>query len=219
MAHLITSAYSAMLAEYGHRNWWPADTSFEVIVGAILTQSCSWRNVELAIANIKREKLLSPKKLYETDIEKLETLIRPSGYYKQKAKKLISFLQYFKKYNFKISEMEKKDAAILREQLLAVWGIGEETADSIICYALNKQMLVVDTYTRRFCFRLGLTNENASYAELQKYLVKILPKDGEYYKDFHAQIVHHSKISCEKKPKCEDCALRKKKLCGFNFSN
>ncbi len=213
--NLIQNVYDAFYKEYGFQNWWPADNKFEVVIGAILTQSTSWNNVVLALDNIKNADLLSPQKLLDIDIETLENLVRPSGYYKQKTKKLISFLNYFKIYNLDFELISKKSREQLRIELLDVWGIGEETADSILCYALDKDILVVDTYTKRLAHRLSLTNEDIKYIDLQKYLMARMPKSNKYYNDFHAQVVYHSKISCTKKPKCESCILRASHLCSY----
>ncbi len=215
--YLILRVYKKFLSIYGHQNWWPADSKFEVVLGAILTQSTSWTNVTLALNNIKAKKLLNAKKLLTLNIEELELLIKPSGYYKQKAKKIISFLNYFKIYNFNFDNMSSIPTSQLRKELLAVWGIGEETADAILSYAIEKPILVVDTYTSRFTYRLGLTNENIKYCDLQKYLMDILPFDNEIYKDFHAQIVWHSKCYCTKIPHCSDCILRQSNLCEYNL--
>ncbi len=215
--HIILEIYDLFFQEYGYQNWWPADSAFEVIVGAILTQSCSWHNVSLALNNLKKDNLLDPKKILNMKIDKFESLIKPSGYYKQKAKKIISFLKYFEIYDFDIDNIKKNTIEKVREELLNIWGIGEESADSILSYAFDKPMLVVDTYTKRFTYRLSLTDVDIKYSDLQKYLMDILPHDNEYYKDFHAQIVYHSKISCKKKPKCESCILRINNLCNYNI--
>lgn len=207
--------YKELFNYYGHLKWWPAHNPFEVIVGAILTQNCSWHNVEIAINNLKKEKLLNAKKLYSLDILILENNIKPSGYYRQKAKKLKIFLEYFKSYNFSIEKMMEKDTKLLREEILSLWGVGEETADSILCYALDKPSLVVDTYTRRMFFRLNETVEDIKYIELKKYIESKIPKDNEYYKDFHAQIVKHSVNFCKKTPVCDGCILKIKKLCSY----
>lgn len=212
---IIHKIYNIFYDTYGFQNWWPADTKFEVIIGAILTQSTSWNNVELALDNLKRENVFTPQKILEISTEKLESLVRPSGYYKQKAKKILSFLKYFETYNFDLGLMSKKSTQKLRAELLDVWGIGEETADSILCYALDKDILVVDTYTKRLTYRLSLTSEDIKYSNLQKYLMEELSENCAYYKDFHAQIVYHSKVSCTKTPKCENCILKVANLCRY----
>lgn len=213
---LIQKVYDVFYKTYGFQSWWPADTKFEVIIGAILTQSTSWNNVVLALDNLKKADIFTPKDMLNIDIGELESLIRPSGYYKQKAKKIISFLSYFQTYDFDLELMAQKSTQELRVELLNVWGIGEETADSILCYAIDKDILVVDTYTKRLTHRLSLTDEHIKYGDLQKYLMDRLSADCEYYKDFHAQIVYHSKVSCTKKPKCENCVLRANNLCHYS---
>lgn len=215
MKNKITDLYNILRKTYGFQNWWPAKTDFEVIVGAILTQNTLWANVEKSIKNLENNKLLTAKAMYEVSSEKLEDIIRSSGYYKQKAKKLKNFLDYFKTYNFNIKNIRVKDMEIVREELLSIWGIGRETADSILCYSFNMKSFVVDTYTKRLFFRLGFTEENIYYEKLRKYIMDSVPSDIEYYKDFHGQIVIHSKTHCQKSPKCQNCVSEIKNICCF----
>lgn len=202
--------YRILRSAYGHQHWWPGDTPFEIMLGAILTQSCAWSNVELAIANIKKAKALSPSKLLVMQRSRLATLIRPSGYFNQKAKKIRAFLTYFqKRFGMNIRAMKKRPTAELRDELLAVWGIGKETADSMLCYALDRPVLVIDAYTRRLFHRLGHTADDASYDVLQTFLTSRLPRSAALYNDLHAQIVIHCKEICRTKPKCSICILSK----------
>ncbi len=209
--------YRVLRSHYGHQHWWPGDTPFEIILGAILTQSCSWSNVEKAIMNIKHVRALSPKTLIAMPLSRLASLVRPSGYFNQKAKKIRAFLSFFSaQYGSSIARMKKKRLAPLREELLSIWGVGKETADSILCYALSKPALVIDAYTRRLFHRLGHTAEDASYDELQDYLTARLPRSTALYNDFHAQVVIHCKDVCRTKPKCDRCTLSK--ICRWGMS-
>lgn len=193
-----------LLKNYGPRHWWPASTPFEMMVGAILTQNTTWKNAEKALLNFGND--LSPEYLAAVDIEELASLIRPSGYYNQKALKLKALTDWFKKYSYSIYEAEKVAGDILRNELLAVKGIGPETADSILLYALNKPYFVVDAYTRRILSRLGY-NTPKKYDDLRLLIEANLPADLYIYNEFHALIVEHAKQHCRKKPVCKGCPL------------
>lgn len=208
--------YRRLLSCSGPRNWWPAKTPFEVMVGAILTQNTSWANVERAIANLKRAKALSPKKLLEIDLEKLEQLVRPSGYFRQKAKRLKIYLRFFFASPIlgSIPNMQKIETGEMREMLLAVNGIGPETADSILLYALDKPVFVVDAYTRRIFSRLGLVPEKIGYEELRMFFEKSLPGSVALYNDYHAQLVALGNRYCKKRPLCRECPLFSLGRCG-----
>jgi endonuclease-3 related protein len=186
------------------------------MVGAILTQNTSWANVERAIANLKRAKALSPKKLLEIDLEKLEQLVRPSGYFRQKAKRLKIYLQFFFAPPIlgSIPNMQKIETGEMREMLLAVNGIGPETADSILLYALDKPVFVVDAYTRRIFSRLGLVPEKIGYEELRMFFEKSLPVSVALYNDYHAQLVALGNRYCKKRPLCRECPLFSLDRCG-----
>ncbi len=206
----ITELYRILLGAYGKQNWWPAETPFEVCVGAVLTQNTNWKNVEKAIENLKRENLLSPEELVSCPDEKLENLIKPAGFFRQKSKYLKNLAKFILEEGGlkRLAEREKEE---LRKSLLQVRGIGRETADSILLYALNKPSFVVDAYTKRLFCRLGLIeNEKRDY-EFVKGLVEkeIPPEEGslEIYKEFHALIVEHAKRVCRKKPVCYECIL------------
>lgn len=208
----IIEIYQKLLKYYGKQNWWPAETEFEVIVGAILTQQTNWKNAEKAIKNLKKNFLLSPFTLYNTSIKDLELIIKPSGFYKVKTKRLKNFVNYIiKKYNGEIIKMKEKKEDFLRKELLEIKGIGKETADSILLYALSKKTFIVDTYTFRFFKRYGLTGKN-NYEEIKKTVENAFgDKEDTVYnlKELHALIVEHGKNFCKKIPKCTSCPLTK----------
>ncbi len=210
MKQVLTRVYSTLYRHFGPQYWWPADSVFEIIIGAILTQNTNWQNVEMAISNLRKAKLLHAKKLYLLKTKKLAQLIRPSGYYNIKAKRLKCFLKFlFNNYNGSLSKMLNKDLLSLREELLSIKGIGEETADSIILYAAKLPIFVVDAYTKRFCQRHRLTDINASYAETQKVFMDNLKEDARLFNEFHALLVRLGKEFCLKtKPKCKECPLK-----------
>ena len=182
----IYSLYKKLLKQYEKQNWWPAKTKYEVVVGAILTQNTSWRNVEKALENLRKEKALNAKKILGMDLRKLKKLIRPSGFYNQKAKRLKDVTKKYLKLKNGMSVEE------LRKELLSVKGIGKETADSIILYAFEKPIFVIDAYTRRFCKKFGLF-EGKEYDEYREFFESNLPKDVELYKEYHALIVEWGK--------------------------
>ena len=215
MSDLI-NIYKKLLKHFGRQHWWPADSRFEVIVGAILTQNTSWKNVEKAILNLKKEKMLSNKKIANVNIRKLEKLIQPSGFYKQKAERLKKFCNYLdKNYDSSLNKFFNRDTSIIRNELLSLNGIGNETADSILLYAGEKLKFVVDAYTKRMCERTGLINTK-TYAEFQSFFELKLPKNIGLYKEFHALIVELGKNFCRKRPRCDGCPL--KNLCEYGSS-
>ena len=205
----LLQIFDLMYSKCGPRHWWPAETRLEVIVGAILTQFVSWKNVTAAIDNLKNENILSVEGICGADIEKLESLIRCTRFYKQKAKKLKSFCFHLKdKYGGSLDRMFDQDVESLRNELLSLYGIGEETADCIILYAAYKPIFVVDAYTRRIFSRLGLVEENASYKEIQMFFMENLDKDVRLYNEYHAQIDGIGNNYCSSKsPKCAECPL------------
>lgn len=206
----LLKIYDTLLLEYGNRYWWPADTSFEVIIGAILTQSVSWKNVQIAINNLKKEKLLSPDKLNKTDVSHLANLIKSSRFYNIKAKKIKNFLIFFfEEYNGDLTIMSREDPVVLRKKLLDLNGFGEETVDSILLYACNKPIFVVDAYTKRIFSRYGIIKENFTYGDIQSFFIENLPQNIEMYNDFHAQIVHLGNKICKTQPECNICPIRK----------
>jgi len=212
---LLLDIYRRLLDHFGPRRWWPAQTPFEVMVGAILTQNTAWANVKKAIANLEAEGALEPKALAKLPLPKLRRLIRPSGYFNQKAKKLRAFLRFFlaEPYRGSVKRLAAEDMEKLRAALLNIWGIGPETADSILLYALGKPIFVIDAYTRRVFARLGLTAGEADYAELQVYFTQRLPRKIALYNDYHAQVVALGNQYCRAKPRCELCPLKTLNRC------
>jgi endonuclease-3 related protein len=205
----LLEVYEILLKKFGKQNWWPADDSFEVIVGAILTQQASWKNVEKAIKNLKEHKVLKPEDLHRLDVKRLEMLIRPSGFYKVKARRLKSFVDFlFEKYDGKLEKLFSLSIEDLRRELLSIKGIGDETADSIVLYSAEKPSFVVDAYTIRIFSRLGLLKEK-EYHKVKEFFEKNLPRDVELYKEYHALIVELGKNICKTKPRCFLCPLNK----------
>lgn len=206
--------YKQLFARYGPQHWWPAETSFEVIVGAILTQSVNWQNVERAIANLKQHNALTSDRLYKLSEEELAELIRPAGYFRQKAKKLKAFINHlYIEHNGDLSRMLVQPMKKLRAELLSIWGIGPETADSILLYAAQKPIFVVDAYTKRIFSRMGLVSSGISYDELQRFCMAQLPKSVKLFNEYHALLVHHGKEVCRSKPRCLRCVLARE--CQF----
>lgn len=204
----IRKFYPALYREYGPQNWWPAETRLECAAGAILTQNTSWRNVEKAIDALREASMLSAEKLKAVPHERLAALIRPCGYHNLKAKRLKNFIDFlFAGYGGVMENMLAEDTGRLREELLSVNGIGEETADSILLYALGKPVFVVDNYSRRILRRHRLIPEGASYSEMQKLFVRSLSPDAEVFGEYHALIVKTGKLHCRKTPRCEGCPL------------
>jgi endonuclease-3 related protein len=189
--------------------WWPAKTPFEVIVGAILTQSTAWTNVKQALANLRRAGLLTPSRMSRVSEARLARLVRPSGYFRQKAKKLKAFVRFLdERYGGSLARMFRQPTAELREQLLAVHGIGPETADSILLYAGGHPVFVVDAYTHRILGRHNLSDGRPDYGSVQRFFESNLPKDPALYNEFHALLVNVGKNWCRKsRPRCAECPL------------
>ncbi len=201
--------FDLLFAAFGAQEWWPAETAFEVMVGAILTQNTAWKNVERAIANLRSSDKLEPTALGEISQGKLAALIRPAGFFNVKAKRLRAYLDYFGScYDGDSCKMRTRPMHALRSELLGVNGVGPETADSILLYALGKPSFVVDAYTRRIFSRLGLVDEQVGYGELRDRFSGALPKDVGLYQEYHALIVALGKEICRPKPKCGLCPLR-----------
>jgi endonuclease-3 related protein len=204
----LVDIYQRLLDRYGPQNWWPADTPLEMIVGAILTQSAAWGNVEKAIASIKARGLLSSAMLRQIPTEELARLIRPSGYYNVKARKIKAFIGWLGEYyHDDLNTLFALDLPTLRHELLSVYGVGEETADSMILYAGHKPIFVVDTYTRRIVSRLGLAPAHNSYAAFQALFMEKLPHEEGLFNEYHALLVCHGKAACRKVPVCKGCCL------------
>jgi endonuclease III related protein len=202
--------YDALLRAHGPQFWWPGRTRFEIIVGAILTQNTSWTNVEHAISALRREKLLTPAAIDRVSITHLAQLIRSSGYFRQKARKLKEFVSFLRRdHQGSLNKLFATPTPQLREQLLAVHGIGPETADSILLYAGQHKVFVVDAYTRRILERHGLIHPRASYDEIRALFERSLPNDASLFNEYHALIVHTGKHFCRKRqPDCQHCPLR-----------
>ena len=202
--HTLNDIFTLLLKYYGKRNWWPARTPYEMMVGAILTQNTNWTNVEKAIANMGD--LLNPQTVLGLSNEELAKLIHASGFHNMKAIKLKALTQWFENYGFNIERVKEQDGQKLRDELLSVKGVGRETADSILTYALDKPFFVIDAYTKRILDRLGFTLPK-DYDEIRTVIEDIIPRDLYIYNEFHALIVQHAKEHCKKKPVCLDCPL------------
>lgn len=210
MNNKLGLVYQKLYAYFGPQHWWPAKTRFEVMVGAILTQNTNWLNVEKAINNLKNHRLLNAHKLYALPLKKLASFIRPAGYYNIKAKRLKSFLHFFiKQYNADTEKMSQQDARTLRQQLLSINGVGSETADSILLYALNKPVFVIDAYTKRILLRHRFIKKNADYTETQNLFMQNLKPDVKLFNEYHALLVKLGKEFCIKnKGRCQGCPLK-----------
>jgi len=207
--NLLLNMYGSMLEALGPSCWWPGETPFEVAVGAILTQNTNWRNVEKAINNLRRAQVLTAQKLYGLPEENLAELIRPAGFFRLKAARLKHFLEFLKdECDLELSALASQDLETLRPKLLNVKGIGPETADSILLYALNMPSFVVDAYTGRVLNRHCLIPEDAPYEEIRSFFMDVLDPDTELYNEYHALLVRVGKNWCKtKKPLCGQCPL------------
>ncbi|MDA1256329.1 MAG: endonuclease [Chloroflexi bacterium] len=204
----IRALYDALLEAYGPQNWWPGDGPFEVIVGAILTQNTSWTNVEKALEALKSAGLWSIGALHETPLDRLAGTIRSSGYYNQKARKLKTFAELVEaEYAGNLARFLALPLVDLRPELLAVWGIGEETADDIVLYAAGHASFVIDGYTRRIVDRLGWRVDGEAYGDYQALFSDRLPADARLFNEYHALIVRHAADVCRPTPVCEGCVL------------
>jgi len=214
VSQALLNIYHQLMAGYGPQYWWPAQEPFEVIIGAILTQSTAWGNVEKAIANLKAAKALSPEQLRRLAVTEVAALIHPCGYYNAKALKLKSFAHWLgEHFNDDLNRLFANNIDYLRQQLLSVHGIGQETADSIILYAANKPIFVIDAYTRRIIDRIGLAPDSNSYAAYQALFMDNLPSDVGLFNEYHALLVRLAKGVCRKRPLCQQCCLNN--LCRF----
>lgn len=196
--------YARLSKAYGPQHWWPADSPFEVMVGAILTQNTSWKNVEKAIEALKQKRLLDAKKIVEADPEFLAQCIRSSGFYRQKASRLKAFCRFYLTVGGIEGMRGRRD---IRQKLLAIHGIGHETADSILLYALDVPVFVIDAYTRRIFSRLGLCSPSCTYQQLQSFFMDHLARDCKLFNEYHALIVAHGKRHCRTRPLCSSCPL------------
>lgn len=209
LAEKLLEIYRRLYAAYGPQHWWPAGSPFEVVVGAILTQSAAWVNVEKAIENLRAAGILSPQGLLRVGPDELARLIYPAGYYNAKARKLKAFVEMlFDRHGGELDALFALPLPELRQQLLATHGIGQETADSITLYAAEKPSFVIDAYTRRVFSRLGLVPAGDSYASWQAMFSEVLPPDVRLFNEYHALTDRHAKTVCRKVPLCGQCCLR-----------
>jgi len=200
----IVNIYEALYAHYGNLNWWPAETPYEVMVGAVLTQNTNWGNVEKALANWQGN--LSPEGIIASSHEELINIIRPAGFFNQKARYLKELTEWYKRYDFDFLRVRKEPLETLRAQLLCVKGIGKETADSILLYAFEFPTFVVDAYTVRFCARFAI-DAGKTYDDIKTFFEARIPQEVELYKNYHALIVINGKNHCKKRPQCNGCPL------------
>ncbi|MCL1842730.1 MAG: endonuclease [Defluviitaleaceae bacterium] len=198
----ILEIYDALFSRYGDLNWWPANSAYEVIVGAVLTQNTNWGNVEKAIANFDN---LTPEFVRDAEISEISEIIKPSGFFNQKAVYLKAVTAWFEKYNFDVSAVRLQPLERLRPEILAVKGIGKETADSILLYAFGFPTFVIDAYTARLCSRYPVDAGNGYDALKLHFETNI--QNSEIYNNFHAMIVMNAKEHCRKKPLCNNCPL------------
>lgn len=204
----LIKIYRQLLDHYGPRNWWPADSPFEVAVGAILTQNTNWSNVEKAIANLCSADCLDCQKLCDLNRQELEALIRPSGFFRQKAERLQLFCQYLHvNHQGSLEKLLSQPLETARPELLQLKGVGPETADSILLYAGGQPSFVVDAYTGRLFGRIGMLNGTEKYEQIRALFMDRLPSQSDLYNEYHALIVIHCKEHCRKRPLCSDCPL------------
>jgi endonuclease-3 related protein len=203
----LNRVYRLLLREYGRQGWWPGDSSFEIAIGAILTQNVSWTNVVTAIDRLRGAALLSPEALHNCTEKRIASLIRSTGYFNQKARKIKNFLDWFKGYRFSFDTLSAMDTSSLRRELLSIKGVGPETADSILLYALSKKVFVVDAYTMRIFVRMGMLTSSEKYSDVQRVFHRGFRGGIQDYNEFHALIVNHGKNVCAKKPLCGECCL------------
>jgi endonuclease-3 related protein len=208
MSSVLKTVYDHLFAAYGPQQWWPGDSPFEVLVGAVLVQNTAWKNVERAIANLAQAELLEPRALYSIPQEELEELIRPAGYYRIKARRLRNLLRLIvEQYDGSLDRMFAAGLDTLREELLAINGVGPETADSILLYAGGLPTFVVDTYTHRVLARHGWIEFEAGYYDLKDYFESSLDRDVALYNEYHALLVKVGHTHCRKTARCDGCPL------------
>ncbi|WP_225072155.1 endonuclease III domain-containing protein [Desulfuromonas sp. CSMB_57] len=205
----IERLFRSLAGYYGPLHWWPADSPWEVVLGAILTQNTAWRNVEQAIAALKATISLTPEALLQLPLGQLEALIRPAGFFRQKAERLQLFARYLvERHGGSLATLLDGTLEAVRAELLTLKGVGPETADSILLYAGGRPSFVIDAYTRRLLGRLGLLTGGESYAEIRHLFMSRLPADADLFNEYHALIVEHCKQFCRKRPLCDTCPLR-----------
>ncbi len=204
----LKKIYDLLYERFGPQYWWPGDTTFEIIISAILTQNTNWTNVEEAIANLKSANALSPGRIHEISQDDLAVMIRPAGYFNIKAKRIKNFLNWlFENYAGRVERLANVSTSVLREQLLSINGIGPETADSILLYGLEREIFVVDAYTSRITTRHGLIEPEHDYQQLQQLFEMNLPTELKLFNEYHGLLVRVGKKFCKTKPLCENCPL------------
>ena len=209
----LKDAYRRLFAHFGPQHWWPGETPFEIAVGAILTQNTNWANVERAIANIKRAKVLSCRKLLALPHRTLASLIRPAGYFNVKARRLRAFLEFLDShYAGSMTRFANDPRPDKRDALLSINGVGPETADSILLYALHHPTFVIDAYTRRILSRHNIVDSNASYDHIKSVFETALPPDEPLFNEYHALLVACGKHYCKPTPTCDGCPLRRTRV-------
>jgi len=206
----LMEIYRLLFERFGPQHWWPGQTRFEIIVGAILTQNTNWTNVEKAISNLKAANLMAPHKLHALEVAELARLIRPAGYFNIKARRLKNFLHWlFENHAGLLEDLEQVDTRSLREELLSVKGIGRETADAVLLYAFDREVFVVDAYTARVAVRHGLVDLDAGYEQLQELFESNLPPDARLFNEYHALLVRVGKEFCRPQARCSGCPLER----------
>ena len=208
-AKLLTDVYERLFAAYGPQGWWPSDGPFETIVGAVLTQNTAWTNVDKALANLRAADAMTPAALRAIPEPELAELVRPSGYFNTKAKKLKAVAQHLAAYDDDLERWRHREAKELRGELLSVYGIGPETADDIVLYVADLPSFVMDTYTQRIVDRMGLKPAKTTYEGYQALFEDNLPHDARLFNEYHALLDAHAKYVCRKRdPRCGECVLR-----------
>lgn len=202
----LLAVYRRLLAAHGPQHWWPGDSMFEIMVGAVLTQNTAWTNVEKAIANLKTAQALSPEAIVAAPHRRLAAWLKPSGYFNVKAKRLRAFCEWLIQQGG-AKRLARRPTQTLRRQLLDVHGIGPETADDILLYAFKRPVFVIDAYTRRLFQRLGVIEGEEAYEALRNRFEISLPSDTQLFNEYHALIVAHAKYVCRKRPLCHSCQL------------
>ena len=204
----LTGIYHRLREHHGPQKWWPADSPFEIMVGAVLVQRTTWTNTRRAIDNLKSADKLSPRAIRNTSEEELHDLIRPSGFFRSKSRKLRALCEYLgERYADSTEAMSTRSDSALRDELLSVYGIGDETADDILLYGFGRALFVVDAYTRRIFGRLGLVEPRLKYSALQCIFQDNIPRDVHLYNEYHGLIVLHAKTICKTRPACSECPL------------
>ena len=207
---MLIDVYNTLLSKYGPQGWWPGAGPLDVVIGAILTQNTAWSNVEKAIDSLKIANLWSLESIYCSTEEELASVVRSSGYFNQKARKLKSFAEHiYMRYEWDLAKFLNQELTCLRKELLSIYGIGPETADDILVYAAEKPSFIIDVYTKRILGRLGIINfkHRARYEDYQKLIQDQLPQDVQLFNEFHALLDNHAKLICKKSPICSECVL------------